>query len=112
MRVPVIFEIEGEAGFRDREEVTLAELTVLERRPRDLAARRAILDVATTPVEKVSIKGRVAGGGTAGLAVAHFGSNNMITFRYKLRTVPMKIAEKLSRRSSIAPAGIETPVSR
>ena len=28
--IPTIFEIEGEAGFRDREEVTIAELTVLE----------------------------------------------------------------------------------
>jgi shikimate kinase len=27
--IPTIFEIEGEAGFRDREEVTLAELTQL-----------------------------------------------------------------------------------
>jgi shikimate kinase len=28
--IPTIFEIEGEDGFRDREEVTIAELTVLE----------------------------------------------------------------------------------
>jgi shikimate kinase len=28
--IPTIFEIEGEAGFRDREEVTIAELTILE----------------------------------------------------------------------------------
>jgi shikimate kinase len=28
--IPTIFEIEGESGFRDREEVTLAELTALE----------------------------------------------------------------------------------
>ena len=28
--IPTIFEIEGEAGFRDREEATLAELAVLE----------------------------------------------------------------------------------
>ena len=27
--IPTIFEIEGEAGFRDREEATLAELTVM-----------------------------------------------------------------------------------
>src|SRR5207248_900722 len=32
--------------------------------------------------------------GAAGLAVAHYGSNNMIAFRYTLKTVPMKIAEK------------------
>ena len=29
--------------------------------------------------------GKVTGKGTAGIAVAHFGSNNMIAFRYKLR---------------------------
>jgi len=28
--IPTIFEIEGESGFRDREEATLAELTTLE----------------------------------------------------------------------------------
>lgn len=28
--IPTIFEIEGEAGFRDREEATLAQLTLLE----------------------------------------------------------------------------------
>ncbi len=28
--IPTIFEIEGEVGFRDREEATLAELTLLE----------------------------------------------------------------------------------
>jgi len=28
--IPTIFEIEGESGFRDREEATLAELTALE----------------------------------------------------------------------------------
>ena len=32
--------------------------------------------------------------GTAGIAVAHFGSNNMISFRYKLRNVAMRVAEK------------------
>ena len=34
--------------------------------------------------------------GTAlpGIAVAHYGSNNMISFRYRLQDVPMKIAEK------------------
>jgi len=65
---------------------------------------KAILDVATTPVEKVTIRGKVAGGGTAGLAVAHLGSNNMVAFRYKLRTVPMKIAEK-----SFSAEGIDFP---
>ena len=39
-------------------------------------------------------KGVVTGAGAAGLAVAHYGSNNMIAFRYRLKNVPMKIAEK------------------
>ena len=64
----------------------------------------SILKVATTPVKQVSLKGRIAGTGTAGLAVAHLGSNNMIAFRYRLRSVPMKIAEK-----SFAAEGVEFP---
>jgi hypothetical protein len=55
---------------------------------------KAILDVAVTPVEQASVKGTVAGKGTAGIAVAHLGSNNMIAFRYRLKSLPMKIAEK------------------
>jgi hypothetical protein len=55
---------------------------------------RAILGVATTTVSAVTPKGKVTGGGTAGLAVAHYGSNNMVALRYKLRGMSMKIAEK------------------
>jgi hypothetical protein len=55
---------------------------------------KAILDVATTPVDKAVLTGTVAGSGTAAFAVAHLGSNNMIAFRYRLRNVAMKIAEK------------------
>jgi hypothetical protein len=55
---------------------------------------KAILDVKTTPVKEVVLKGKVTGKGTAGLAVAHYGSTNMIAFRYALRNVPMKIADK------------------
>ena len=36
--------------------------------------------------------------------MAHYGSNNMIAFRYKLRTVPMKIADK-----SFTADGVEFP---
>lgn len=64
----------------------------------------AILKVATTPVKQVALKGKVSGAGGAGLAVAHYGSNNMIAFRYRLRTVPMKIAEK-----SFAAEGVQFP---
>ncbi len=67
---------------------------------------KAILDVRTRPVESVVLKGKLtgSGGGETSLAVAHFGSNNMIAFRYRLRDVPMKIAEK-----SFTVAGVEFP---
>ena len=54
---------------------------------------KAILSAATTPVTKASVSGSVSGSGSAGMAVAHNGSNNMISFRYALRNVPMKVAE-------------------
>ena len=55
---------------------------------------KAVLDARTTPVTTATARGSVAGSGTAGLAVAHLGSNNMIAFRYRLRNVPMQVAEK------------------
>jgi hypothetical protein len=68
------------------------------------AADPSILKVATTPVTKVVTKGKITGTGTAGFAVAHYGSNNMIAFRYKLRNVAMKTAEK-----SFTADGVEFP---
>ena len=65
---------------------------------------KAILDVAVTPVKEATVKGKVTGGGNAGMAVAHYGSNNMIAFRYKLKNVPMKIADK-----SFTAEGVEFP---
>jgi hypothetical protein len=64
----------------------------------------AILKVPTTPVTTVTVTGRIAGSGSGAVAVAHYGSNNMIAFRYKLKAVPMKIAEK-----SFAAEGIDFP---
>jgi Zinc carboxypeptidase len=55
---------------------------------------KAILEVPVAAVNEAPIKGKITGSGTAGLAIAHYGSNNMIALRYKLRDVPMKIAEK------------------
>jgi len=55
---------------------------------------KAVFDIAAPLVKTPEVKGKIIGTGTAGLAVAHYGSNNMISFRYKLRNVPMKIAEK------------------
>jgi hypothetical protein len=64
----------------------------------------AVLKVPTTPVTTVVARGKTAGAGSAGLAVAHYGSNNMIVFRYKLRSAGMKIAEK-----SFTAEGVEFP---
>jgi hypothetical protein len=54
---------------------------------------KSILSADVTPVKEAVVHGSVAGSGTAGLAVAHLGSNNMIAFRYLLKNVPMKVAE-------------------
>jgi hypothetical protein len=73
---------------------------------------KSILDVTTTPVTQLTWKGKVSGNSTAGLAIAHYGSNNMIAFRYKLRTVSMRIAEKSFKVDGVEfPAGsfIVTP---
>ena len=55
---------------------------------------KAILETAVTPVKEAVAKGKMVGSGSAAIAVAHYGSNNMIVFRYRLKDVPMKIAEK------------------
>ncbi len=67
-------------------------------------ADAAVLKVPVTPVTTVTVRGKVAGSGSAGLAVAHYGSNNMIAFRYQLRATPMRIAEK-----GFTEEGIEFP---
>jgi len=67
---------------------------------------KAVLDVPTTAVDQVMVKGKITGTGTAALAVAHFGSNNMIALRYRLRNVPMKVAEKSFNANGVDfPAG-------
>jgi hypothetical protein len=67
---------------------------------------KAILTVATAPVKSVEVHGTVTGTGTAGIAVAHLGSNNMISLRYKLKSVAMKIAEQQFTAEGVTfPAG-------
>ncbi|MGH7688463.1 MAG: M14 family zinc carboxypeptidase, partial [Gemmatimonadaceae bacterium] len=67
---------------------------------------KSILDAAVTPVKKAEVPGTVAGSGTAGLAVAHYGSNNMITFRYLLKQVPMQVADSAFTADGVKfPAG-------
>jgi hypothetical protein len=65
---------------------------------------KAILDVKTTTIKEVALQGKITGKAAAGLAVAHYGSTNMIAFRYKLRNVPMKIADK-----SFTAEGVDFP---
>jgi hypothetical protein len=67
---------------------------------------KAILTAPTTNVTTAVARGAVSGTGTAGLAVAHFGSNNMVAFRYRLRNVPMKVAEQSFTADGVTyPAG-------
>lgn len=56
-------------------------------------ADKSILNAPVTPVSTVVLKGTVAGTSGNTIAVAHLGSNNMVTFRYLLKNVPMKVAE-------------------
>lgn len=65
---------------------------------------KAILAASVTPVDSAVVRGTVAGSGSAGLAVAHYGSNNMITFRYLLKDVPMKVAD-----SAFTADGVQFP---
>ena len=55
---------------------------------------RTILDARTKPVGSAAARGSIGGKGAAGLAIAHFGSNNMIALRYRLRGTPMAVADK------------------
>jgi hypothetical protein len=67
---------------------------------------KAILDAKSTPVNDATIAGTTAGNGTAGLAVAHLGSNNMIAFRYRTKQLPMKVAEQSFTANGVTfPAG-------
>ncbi|AMW06665.1 hypothetical protein GEMMAAP_07795 [Gemmatimonas phototrophica] len=54
----------------------------------------SILKTPVTNVDRAIAKGTLAGTGGNTIAVAHLGSNHMVTFRYLLRSVPMKVAEQ------------------
>ncbi|HEY3935526.1 MAG TPA: M14 family zinc carboxypeptidase [Gemmatimonadales bacterium] len=70
------------------------------------ATDSAILRAPTTAVTWAKAPGTVRGTGSAGIAVADYGSNNMITFRYRFRSIPMKIAESAFTADGVAmPAG-------
>jgi hypothetical protein len=66
-----------------------------------------ILNAPVNPVTTVTVRGAVtAANATTGLIVAHHGSNNMISFRYKLRGTPMRITEgPVTVDGTVYPAG-------
>jgi hypothetical protein len=67
---------------------------------------KAVLDVAVTPVSSdVKLAGTVSGSGSL-FAVAHYGSNNMITLRYRLKDLKVQAAEKEFKQGDVTfPAG-------
>ena len=54
----------------------------------------SVLEARTTLVDVPRFQGEVKGSGSAGLAVAHLGSTNMIIFRYRLKDLDMRITEE------------------
>jgi Zinc carboxypeptidase len=66
---------------------------------------KAVLGVAVTPVTEVKVAGSVTGSGSV-FAVAHLGSNNMITLRYRLKNLKVQAAEKEFKQGATTfPAG-------
>jgi hypothetical protein len=70
-------------------------------------ADKKILDLAVDPVKEkeIHLAGTLAGGGSM-FAVAHYGSNNMITLRYRLKDLKVQAAEKEFKQGDATfPAG-------
>ena len=68
-------------------------------------ADKALLDVKTTPVERLEITGAVKGDGPI-LAVLHNGANSLITLRYRLKDVRFEAIEKSAKAGETdLPAG-------
>ncbi|HLB53698.1 MAG TPA: hypothetical protein VJK71_01150, partial [Gemmatimonadales bacterium] len=67
---------------------------------------QAILAAPVAPVQRAEWRTEAKGSGTAALAVAHFGSNHMITFRYHLKQFSVQVAEQSFTAEGISfPAG-------
>ncbi len=67
-------------------------------------ADKDVLEVPTTIVKVSTHKASIGGTGNTALAIAHFGSNNMISFRFAMGRAPVKVA-----RASFTAGGIEFP---
>jgi hypothetical protein len=65
-------------------------------------ADKKILDVAVTPIaeQEIHLDGSVRGTGPV-VAVAHYGSNNMVTLRYRLKDAKVLATEKEFKTSDI-----------
>lgn len=57
-------------------------------------ADKGALAARSTRVDSISLTTATKGTGTAAIAVAHLGSNNMVSFRYRIRGATVKIAER------------------
>jgi hypothetical protein len=57
-------------------------------------ADRTILDVPVQPVTKAALEGTVSGAAGPVVAIAHHGSANMITLRYRLKDLKISAAEQ------------------
>src|SRR4030095_1272392 len=58
-------------------------------------ADKSILNIAVQPVDKLEPKGNVAGNQTpAAYAIAHYGSNNMVSLRYRLKDLKVETVEQ------------------
>jgi Zinc carboxypeptidase len=64
-------------------------------------ADKAILDVAVDPVVEAKVTGTVAGGGPV-VAVAHNGSNNLVTLRWRLHRGPGAPGENKDAKVQVA----------
>jgi hypothetical protein len=64
-------------------------------------ADKAVLDVAVTPVDQLKVNGALSGTGSM-VAVANYGSSNMITFRYRLKDLKVQAVEKEFKLGDVA----------
>ncbi|MDB6046657.1 MAG: peptidase [Gammaproteobacteria bacterium] len=71
------------------------------------SADLTVLDVAVEPVEHIESKGDIASGSNAaGYAVLDYGSANLATLRYRLKSVPIRVAEQSFKSGgATVPAG-------
>jgi Zinc carboxypeptidase len=70
-------------------------------------ADKAVLDVAVEPVAQAVIAGKVTGGqASAAYAIAHNGSNNIITLRYRLKDLKVQTVDQSFKSGDVNfPAG-------